>query len=134
VTGACARGVDDAGIVTAVRFASGVHVTWENGVTIVMRVTNPDGTACYSLELSRSPASGTIYTWKDSAGNVVATGQESNGTQITCANGDQTPLCYGSGRMSTCCLDDFGNPPDPAAHLEWPCLGAIYMCPISTCP
>ena len=61
-------------------FASGVRATF-SGATVGpssgprnVRVTKADGSLCYSLETSLIGGENYLYTWKDAAGEVVASG------------------------------------------------------------
>ena len=110
----------DGGPETDVCFDSGVHATFATvadtnscGGRRVVQVTRADGSPCYSYEkyVSNGTAcEGTVYTWKDAAGQVVATGTSNPYStpshQITCTNGGQKKTCHNPiifGSTGACC-------------------------------
>jgi hypothetical protein len=103
-------------------FGSGVRlssdpVTSCNGPQETIETTNltvrkPDGSICYTLEWTCNCANGCAdtgaVTWKDPAGNVVATGHTTNqSTSISCASaGDQVTFnCPSSDPFQEGCSD-----------------------------
>jgi hypothetical protein len=57
-------------------------------------VFKPDGSLCYSYAGECDCASGCetkTYTFRDAAGDIVATGQSGATTTLSCANGDACP-------------------------------------------
>jgi hypothetical protein len=128
--GTCVIGVADAGTLSDVCFASGVHASFTSvsngtscrgGSTRVTQVTKSDGSPCYSFESYADPdmaCTGFRFTWKDASGQMVATGTFNPdtipNTMVTCAgtgealscnrnipDGGPPPLCVG--------ISDFGT-------------------------
>ena len=106
--GACIMTTAPAGFGTTC-FDSGVsasaNVTSDSracgGNVQTMTVAKSDGTPCYTfesyLDASNAACSVTLYTWKDAAGNVVATGMASPSPSwdltVTCAMTAATARC-----------------------------------------
>jgi hypothetical protein len=108
--GACTRPAGDGGSADSSRrcFASGVVATSASeadasiGPTTIVTVTKSDGSVCYTLEDALVAAHGLetgLWTWKDPAGNTVATASYSteagSSVGLACAVGG-VPTSYGS--------------------------------------
>jgi hypothetical protein len=117
----CVYASSDAGSVVDICFASGVRAseTSQSGaVPTVANVLKAGGSPCYSfaVDLGASDSSRyttLLYTWRDAAGNIVATGSSSGmanpSHEITCLVGGEKTVCNGPvPRTSTCLIDDLG--------------------------
>ena len=130
----------------------GANVCFETGVRVsrddvgdsatcrtVARVSKADGTLCYTYEFM----AGVMYacelaghTWKDAAGNVVATAHSSAypnwGVTITCAATGDIAACGGSpsapSSNSCCAISDYGAAACTAAGV------AHSSCTAGSCP
>ena len=87
---------------TGVRASSGYMMSFEAVPLgdLYVHVRKPDGSLCYRYEayIPASPSCEvTQHTWKDAAGNVVATGTSGSSpnwtTGITCAASGETAIC-----------------------------------------
>lgn len=135
--GACVPARPDASAASDVCFASGVRASFSDPAigTQVVRVTKADGSPCYSFETTEVPSSDLqtrLYTWKNSVGQVVATGRSVSidamgGADVTCACGGQTSCNFSyvpGGPPAPCCtINKFGNAT---------CAGPF--CPAGSCP
>jgi hypothetical protein len=120
--GACASAMRDAGEVTDVCFASGTHVVVTNrpganscgSFVTVASVTKPDGSPCFSFESYIDPTmacEGIRYTWKNTAGQVIANGFRNPFSaptlSIACATSSETHSCDNGaltgGPSNDCC-------------------------------
>lgn len=117
--------VQNTGVPIPYCFANGVHAVSTNLATPAsdgMQVSKPDGSLCYTYE----QVSGTgAHTWKDAAGNVVATATVTTDSrqyvhvEVACTIGGETTVCDGGFiRSNTCCIADFGQVVSP--NLESP--------------
>jgi hypothetical protein len=109
-SGACSSNATDGGPATLYCYADGVQADQTsnptcNGGSIVTHVRKPDGSPCYTQEVSITDAC-ELYTttWRDPSGAVVATEQS--------AIFSKTVTCAGSGETFTCT--------DPT--VDTPCL------------
>jgi hypothetical protein len=132
--GACMAEVNAAGDLSQLCFDSGVRASF-SGVDAstgagVARLSKADGSSCFSFEATDVGGGALAYTWKDAAGQVVATGRNDPlgvpTIAITCAGGGETATCYNppSSPMSFCCgVSGLGNST---------CDGAV-ACDVGTC-
>ena len=132
-------------------FASGVRVTLtyrpistlcNDSSVDVVTVSKPDGTPCYSYETYIDQGLGcehSTHTWKDAAGNVVATGRRSlvfgNSVGITCMASGERTAC--EGRDDCCNVSQFGGATcavgvPPVACTQGSCPGS--GCTAGDCP
>jgi len=120
--GTCTSAETDGGTVSDLCFASGVRATFSGQIggtsssPRTVRVTKADGSPCYSLETALIGGELYRYTWKDAAGEVVATGTntpfETPSFKIMCADGSETKTCHSPVTSPTgacCTLSDLGN-------------------------
>jgi hypothetical protein len=125
--GACTSAANDAGMVSDVCFASGVHVAVTNvvrncGGPWTMTVTKADGSPCYTFEWYVDigmACEGIVNTWKDATGATVATGVENPystpSASITCTASGEVQSCtdrtiLGGTPQAPCCgVTNFGT-------------------------
>ncbi len=132
--GTCTSEQTDGGAVSELCFASGVGATFSGAVfPKTVRVTKADGSLCYSFETYLIGGELLQYTWKDAAGEVIASGTdtpfETPSFKIRCADGSDMKTCHSSPLTSpppsACCrLSDLGNAT---------CVSAL-SCSAGTCP
>jgi len=143
--GVCTAVRPEGGTTSDIYFDSGVHVVFtgalaRDGDTQVVSVTNADGSPCYSFEATWGHIVANMdarmtYTWKDSTGQVVATGSSFSvdsmtSTGITCASGPQVS-CQSRQNGSV-------GPPTPCCTLgslgNAACVTSQFSCSVLTCP
>jgi hypothetical protein len=123
--GPCTSATNDAGLVSDVCFASGVHASPTSvassdtcGGISIMNVTKADGSPCYTFEAYADinmRCEGIVYTWKDASGAIVATGLDNPYSEpklsINCWSTGEGRSCTRSlsGSPSCCYVTNFGS-------------------------
>ena len=140
--GACTSS-SDAGVTAAICFESGVRVTYSKvsktgacaGFSNVTVVTKADGSPCYSFESyfdSGMACEGERYTWRDAAGQLVASGvrnpYDNPSTRVLCTGGVAS-TCHNPaplGASTPCCgITNLGTSQ---------CMYASQQCTAGSCP
>jgi hypothetical protein len=143
--GMCTAVRPGGGATSDIYFDSGVHVSFVgalagDGDTQVVSVTKADGSPCYSFEATWGHIVANMdvrmtYTWKDAAGQVVATGSSFSvdamtSTGITCSAGAQVS-CQSRQNGSV-------GPPTPCCTIgslgNAACVTSQFSCSVLTCP
>ena len=122
IEGACTTAATDASLPTDVCFASGAHATFSEvrdsrGPVTILRVTNADGSPCYTFERYLVSGEATGYAWKNAVGGLVAEGRSDfyavPSMSIHCSVGDESRSCNDmplQGKTSLCCgVNDLGT-------------------------